>query len=121
MISERRRFLVSSDTYAARKYDDDVPEETKKRRLSEIIDLQRGINKEKNEAEVGRTVTALVEGPSKKSDAQLAGRADNNKMVVFDREDYERGDYVRVRVTDCTSATLLGEPLEKVAGSQVAG
>jgi tRNA-2-methylthio-N6-dimethylallyladenosine synthase len=109
------------DTYAARKYDDDVPEETKKRRLSEIIDLQRGINKEKNEAEVGRTVTALVEGPSKKSDAQLAGRADNNKMVVFDREDYERGDYVRVRVTDCTSATLLGEPLEKVAGSQVAG
>ncbi len=96
-------------TYAQRKYADDVPEAVKKRRLTEIIDLQRGMSEEKNRAEIGREVTVLVEGPSKKSDAQLAGRADSNKMVVFDREDYRKGEYVRVRITDCTSATLLGE------------
>ncbi len=98
-------------TYAARKYEDDVPEAVKKRRLTEIIELQNRISEEKNRAEIGREVIALVEGPSKRSDAQLAGRADNNKMVVFDREDFCQGDYVRVKITDCTSATLLGEPL----------
>ena len=54
----------------------------------------------------------LVEGPSKKSDAQLCGRTDTNKMVVFDREDFEKGQYVRVRIEDCTKATLLGTGLE---------
>ena len=98
-------------TYAARKYEDDVPKAVKKRRLSEIIALQGEISEEKNRAEIGRTVTVLVEGPSKRSDAQLCGRADNNKMVVFDRRDFCKGEYARVRVTDCTSATLLGEPL----------
>ena len=53
----------------------------------------------------------LVEGPSKRSDEQLGGRTDSNKMVVFDRQHFEKGQYVRVRITDCTSATLLGEPL----------
>ena len=105
MYSER------PDTYAARKYADDVPEAVKKRRLSEIIDLQLGISAERNRAEIGRVATVLVEGPSKRSDAQLCGRADNNKMVVFDRQHYRPGDYVRIRITDATSATLLGEPL----------
>jgi len=105
MYSER------PNTYAARKYEDDIPEEVKKRRLSEIINLQRTISEEKNRTEIGTEHVVLVEGPSKRSDAQLCGRTDTNKMVVFDREDYGQGDYVRVRITDCTSATLMGEPL----------
>ena len=102
MYSER------PDTYAARKYTDDVPEDVKKRRLSEIIQLQNAISLEGNQQEIGRVHTVLAEGPSKRSDAQLCGRTDTNKMVVFDREGYAKGDYVDVRVTGCTSATLLG-------------
>ncbi len=105
MYSER------PDTYAARKYKDDVPEDVKKRRLGEIIALQQRISLERNQEEVGREHVALVEGESKRSDRQLCGRTDTNKMVVFDREAYATGDYVRVRITGCTSATLLGDPL----------
>jgi tRNA-2-methylthio-N6-dimethylallyladenosine synthase len=107
MYSER------PDTYAARKYVDDVPSDVKKRRLGEIIALQARISLENNRQEVGREHTVLVEGPSKRSDEQLCGRTDTNKMVVFDRHDYARGQYVSVRITDCTSATLLGTPLGK--------
>ena len=103
MYSER------PETYAARKYTDDVPLDVKKRRLSEIIDLQTRISLENNRQEIGRIHTVLVEGPSRRSDAQLCGRTDSNKMTVFDRQDFEKGQYVRVRITDCTSATLLGE------------
>ncbi|MDX1741002.1 MAG: tRNA (N6-isopentenyl adenosine(37)-C2)-methylthiotransferase MiaB [Rhodothermales bacterium] len=105
MYSER------PDTYAARKYSDDVPHEVKKRRLQEIIELQTEISRENNENDVGRTFTVLVEGPSRRSDDQLAGRNDANKMIVFDRHACEAGQYVDVRVTGSTSATLLGEPL----------
>ncbi len=105
MYSER------PDTYAARKYADDVPEAVKKRRLREIIDLQTGIAFENNRAEIGRVHTVLVEGASRRSDDQLAGRTDTNKMVVFARKDFAKGQYVKVRITDCTSATLIGEPL----------
>ncbi|MEQ9103502.1 MAG: tRNA (N6-isopentenyl adenosine(37)-C2)-methylthiotransferase MiaB [Rhodothermales bacterium] len=105
MYSER------PDTYAARKYTDDVPEAVKKRRLTDIIELQSGISLESNRAEIGREHVVLVEGPSRRSDEQLSGRTDTNKMVVFDRESYEKGQYVRVRVDDCTSATLLGTAL----------
>ncbi len=103
MYSER------PDTYAARKYVDDVPLEVKKRRLSEIIALQTRISLENNEREVGRTHTVLVEGPSKRSADQFCGRTDSNRMVVFDRGNAVAGTYVRVRINDCTSATLLGE------------
>ncbi|HMB91439.1 MAG TPA: tRNA (N6-isopentenyl adenosine(37)-C2)-methylthiotransferase MiaB [Rhodothermales bacterium] len=106
MYSER------PDTYAARKYVDDVPEETKKRRLSEIIGLQSRISLASNQRDIGTVQTVLVEGPSKRSDEQLCGRADSNKMVVFDRHHFEKGQYVDVRITDCTSATLLGEAVE---------
>ncbi len=105
MYSER------PDTYAARKYTDDVPEAVKKRRLTEIIELQSRISLESNRAEIGREHVVLVEGPSRRSDEQLSGRTDTNKMVVFDRESYGKGQYVRVRVDDCTSATLLGTAL----------
>lgn len=106
-------FLYSErpDTYAARKFRDDVPLEVKKRRLGEIIELQSRISRENNEKEVGRVVEVLVEGPSKRSEEQLAGRADNNKMVVFDRLGFEKGQYVKVRITDSTAATLLGHAL----------
>lgn len=100
-------------TYAARKYSDDVPEDVKKRRLAEIIALQNRTSLELNRQRVGQRYTVLVEGPSKKSDAQLCGRTDTNHMVVFDREDYAPGEYVEIEVTDCTSATLLGRALRR--------
>ncbi|HEX7070580.1 MAG TPA: tRNA (N6-isopentenyl adenosine(37)-C2)-methylthiotransferase MiaB, partial [Rhodothermales bacterium] len=96
-------------TYAARKYADDVPEAVKKRRLAEIIALQTEISAENNRAEIGRTHTILVEGPSKRSTDQYCGRTDSNKVVVFDRGDAKPGSYRDVIVRDATSATLLGE------------
>ena len=100
-------------TLAQRKYDDDVPEDVKNRRLSEIIEQQMDIQEKLNKQEIGRRHLVLVEGTSKRSDEQLCGRTDTNKMVVFDREDYEKGDYVEVTITDCTSATLMGDPIRK--------
>lgn len=105
--SERER------TLAHRKYEDNVPEEVKKRRLTEIIKQQMNIQKKSNEAETGRRHLVLVEGESKRSDRQLSGRTDTNKMVVFDRRDFEKGDYVEVEITGSTSATLLAEPVRK--------
>ena len=103
MYSERPQ------TYAARKYEDDVPEDVKKRRLNEIITLQTRISQENNLREIGKTHMVLVEGPSKRSDEQFCGRTDSNRMVVFDRGDVTPGTYVQVRILDCTSATLLGQ------------
>ena len=101
-------------TYAARKFEDDVPEEVKKRRLSEIIKLQTGIAAEKNQNRIGNREIILVEGTSKRSEEQLAGRTDTNHMVVFDRpEGIEKGDYVLVDIHDSTSATLFGRFIEK--------
>lgn len=102
MYSER------PDTYAARKFKDDIPHTLKQRRLSEIIALQQKISLARNQDDIGTRQTVLVEGRSKRSDTQLSGRADNNKVVVFDRDDYQVGDYVEVLITGCTSATLLG-------------
>ena len=98
-------------TYAARKYADDVPEAVKKARLGEIIALQTRHSAESNARDVGSVQTVLVEGPSKRSADQLMGRTDTNKAVVFDREAYAPGDYVRVRIDRATSATLLGTAL----------
>ncbi len=105
MYSER------PDTYAARKYQDDIPAAIKKRRLTEVIQLQNSIALENNQAEIGRIHTVLIEGDSRRSTAQLRGRTDANKMAVFDRQDYARGQYVNVSVTSCTSATLLGKAI----------
>jgi len=96
------------DTYAARKYTDDVPEQVKKRRLSEIIALQNLISRNKNQQEIGQVHTVLVEGPSKRSDAKFCGRTDTNKMVIFDSGTLKSGEYAQVQITDCTSATLFG-------------
>ena len=105
-------------TLAARKYEDDVPLETKKRRLQEIINLQSEHSLEKNEAEIGKTFTVLIEKESKKSDLQFAGRNSKNKMIVFDKEGYSIGDYVEVKVHDVTAATLLGEIVGETSFTQ---
>ena len=97
------------DTYAARKYSDDVPEKIKKARLAEIVALQREHSLASTQALVGGLEVVLVEGTSKRSDEQLRGRTDTNHMVVFDRAfGLEAGDYAAVQIHDCTSATLLG-------------
>jgi tRNA-2-methylthio-N6-dimethylallyladenosine synthase len=109
------------DTYAARKYQDDVPEGVKKRRLNEVIALQTATSKRRNEGRVGRREVVLVEGPSKRSEAQLCGRADSNHMVVFDRPTgVAKGDYVAIEVEGCTSATLFGRYLGKTTLAETA-
>ena len=105
--SERER------TLAYRKFEDDVPEEVKKQRLSEIIDQQREMQEERNKSEHGTRHLVLVEGFSKRSDEQLTGRTDTNKKVVFDRENYSKGQYVEVEITGSTSATLLGKAIRE--------
>jgi len=100
-------------TLAQRKYEDNVPEDVKKRRLSEIIEQQMNIQEELNKQEIGKKHLVLVEGTSKRSDEQFRGRTDTNKLVGFDRKDYRKGDYVEVTINDCTSATLMGEPIRK--------
>ncbi|NBB89029.1 MAG: tRNA (N6-isopentenyl adenosine(37)-C2)-methylthiotransferase MiaB [Bacteroidetes bacterium] len=97
-------------TLAARKYEDDVPEKEKKRRLSEIIRLQNQISFQHNQRDVGKTFEVLIEGDSKKSDKDFKGRNTQNKMIVFPKkEGLKAGDYIDVTVTDATSATLLGK------------
>ncbi|MGS2764186.1 tRNA (N6-isopentenyl adenosine(37)-C2)-methylthiotransferase MiaB [Sinomicrobium sp. M5D2P9] len=96
-------------TLAARKMDDDVPEEVKKRRLTEIITLQQQHGLYRTQQHLGKTEEVLVEGPSKKSDAHWMGRNTQNTVVVFPKENYKVGDFVNVKITDCTPATLIGE------------
>lgn len=95
-------------TLAARRFEDDVDLETKKRRLQELVDLYRGHSLRTMQKEVGKTFKVLVEGPSKKTDEDLQGRTDQNKVVIFPRKDFKKGDYVEVRITHCTAGTLLG-------------
>jgi tRNA-2-methylthio-N6-dimethylallyladenosine synthase len=98
-------------TLAERRYEDDIPEETKKRRLAEVVALHRHNALLSMQKELGRTVKILIEGDSKKSSAHWAGRTDQNKVVIFPKANNElnKGDYVMVKVNECTSATLLGE------------
>lgn len=96
-------------TFAQRNMADDVPDEVKTRRLSEIIELQNTLSEQSNRRDVGKEFEILVECTSKRSDQQLSGRTSQNKMVVFDRGTHRAGDYVRVRITGCSSATLFGE------------
>ena len=96
-------------TMAARKFEDDIPEETKKRRLSEIVALQQEHSKYRTSQFLGKTVEVLIEKASKKSDAHWSGRNTQNTVVVFPKENYKVGDFVNVKISDCTSATLIGE------------
>lgn len=96
-------------TMAARKMEDDVPEPVKKRRLQEIVDLQQRIAMERTKRFIGDTVEVLIEKTSKRSDEHWSGRNSQNTTVVFPKENYKVGDFVLVKVADCTSATLIGE------------
>lgn len=98
-------------TLAERKFEDNVPEEVKKRRLQEIIDLQMKHSLESNQKDLGKTFKVLVEGQSKKSPDQLFGRNSQNKVIVFPKEKYKKGEYVNVEVLNCTAATLIGKAI----------
>ena len=98
-------------TFSARHFADDIADDEKTRRLNEIIALQNQLSVESNQAEVGLIRQVLVEGTSKRSDEQLCGRTSQNKMVVFDRGNHSAGDYVTVKITGCSSATLFGEEI----------
>ena len=102
------KYSVRPNTKAARKFEDDVPEEVKTRRLTEIIELQGKLAEESKLKDVGRCFEVLIEGESKKSSNEFFGRTSQNKVVVFPRENYKIGDYVFVEVTSCTPATLIG-------------
>lgn len=97
-------------TLAAKKYEDDIPLEVKKRRLTEIVRLQNQVSFKHNQADIGKTFKVLIEGDSKKSDQDFKGRNSQNKMIVFPKVNgCKPGDYVVVKVNDATSATLIGE------------
>jgi tRNA-2-methylthio-N6-dimethylallyladenosine synthase len=97
-------------TLAERRYKDDVPLDVKKKRLQEIVDVQGKLSHTSNKKDIGKTFAVLIEGESKRSDKDWMGRSSQNKVIVFPKENYElkKGDYVTVKVTDCTQATLLG-------------
>ena len=107
------KYSERSGTYAAKKLKDDVPEDVKGRRLNEIIALQQKLSYESNLKDVGKIFEVLIEGVSKRSGKQFSGRNQQNKVVVFDKEDAKIGQYVNVKITDCTSATLIGKILNK--------
>lgn len=99
-------------TYASRHLPDDVPEETKIRRLNEMIALQNELSAESYRKDIGKVFEIMVEGVSKRSKEQLFGRTQQNKVVVFDRGNHRIGDFVKVRITDASSATLKGVEVE---------
>ena len=103
------KYSERPNTLAAKKYEDDVSDEEKTRRLEEIINLQRELSFQSNKKDIGKTFEVLIEGESKRSTEKLFGRNSQNKVILFDKKDLRLGQYVNVKVNDCTSATLFGE------------
>ena len=99
-------------TLAERKFEDDVPEAVKSKRLTEIIEKQQGYSLASNKERIGKTEKVLVEGISKRSEEHMSGRTGRNSMVVFPKGNFKKGDYINVKILDCTSATLLGAAVE---------
>ncbi len=99
-------------TFASKNLPDNIDEDVKTARLTEIINLQNTLSAERNAQDVGKEFEVLVEGVSKRSDEQMFGRTSQNKVVIFDRHNIQVGDYVRVKITSCSSATLFGTILE---------
>lgn len=99
-------------TLAAKKMEDDVPFEVKKRRLQEVINLQQKHSLYRTEQHLGKVEEVLIEGESKKSDKHWKGRNTQNTVIVFPKEHYKLGDFVNVKVEDCTSATLIGTAVD---------
>lgn len=102
------KYSERPNTKAANKYEDDVPEDIKTRRLTEIIDLQGKLSEISKRKDIGKSFEVLIEGESKKSKEYFYGRTTHNKVVVFPRENYKVCDFVYVQISDCTSATLIG-------------
>lgn len=102
------KYSERPDTLAQKRMKDTVAEEEKIRRLNEIIDLQNKLSKESNERDVGKVFEVLVEGVSKKKKEELFGRTSQNKVVVFAANDTKIGDFVNVKITSATSATMIG-------------
>ena len=102
-------------TLAARRYTDDIPEETKKRRLQEIVSLQNRLSLESNQSDLGKTFEVLIENESKKSNEDWMGRSTHNKVIVFPKENhgFKKGDYVWVKINTCTQGTLLGKAVSE--------
>ncbi|HLU86626.1 MAG TPA: MiaB/RimO family radical SAM methylthiotransferase, partial [Taishania sp.] len=96
-------------TLAERRFKDDVPEDVKSRRLNEIIDLQLQSSLYWHQQQIGKVKKVLVEGKSKRSDDEWCGRDGRNSMVIFPKGNFDKGQYIMVKITDCTSATLKGE------------
>ncbi|MDR2972645.1 MAG: tRNA (N6-isopentenyl adenosine(37)-C2)-methylthiotransferase MiaB [Bacteroidales bacterium] len=105
------KYSVRGGTAAAEKYEDDIPEELKIKRLEEVIALQQHLSLQSNKRDIGKTVTVLIEGISKRSDQHLFGRNPQNKVCVFPKKEYKIGDYAEVKIIKCTAGTLLGETI----------
>ena len=97
-------------TLAARRFKDDIPEDVKKRRLQEMVDLHRLQSLESMQKDVGKTFKVLIEGTSKKNEEELIGRTDHNKVVIFPKNNHKKGEYVMVKIDRCTAGTLFGTP-----------
>lgn len=97
------------NTIAAKKYPDDISLQEKSRRLEQIIEKQRELSFQSNKRDIGKEFEVLIEGKSKRSEDKLYGRTSQNKVVIFNKQDLKIGDYIYVIITDCTSATLIGE------------
>lgn len=106
------KYSSRPNTAASKRFEDDVPEQVKGERLTEIINLQHQLSLANNKEDIGKVFEVLVESVSKKSDEQMAGRNSQNKVVVFDRGVCKPADYVHVRIVDCTPATLIGVVIE---------
>ncbi|MFA6200781.1 MAG: tRNA (N6-isopentenyl adenosine(37)-C2)-methylthiotransferase MiaB [Bacteroidales bacterium] len=97
------------NTIASKKFEDDISAEEKNRRLEEIIVVQRELSHKSNIKDIGKEFEVLIEGKSKRSDDKLFGRTSQNKVVIFNKENFKIGEYIKVKIKDCTSATLIGE------------
>jgi tRNA-2-methylthio-N6-dimethylallyladenosine synthase len=99
-------------TLAARRFKDDIPLEVKKRRLQELVTLHRIHSLQSMQRDVGKTFKVLIEGDSKKNDQEFYGRNDQNKVVVFPKKNFKKGEYVMVKINECTAGTLIGTTID---------
>lgn len=106
------KYSQRPNTLAAKKYEDDVNEELKGKRLQEIIDVQQELSYQSNQKDIGKTFEVLIENVSKKSKEELSGRNSQNKVIVFPSKNHLPGEYVNVLITSCTTATLRGELID---------
>ena len=106
------KYSERPDTLAAKKFKDDVADEIKSKRLTEVISMQQKLSLASNQNDIGKTFEVLAEGESRKSKDFLSGRNSQNKVIIFPRKNFKAGDYLNVKVIRCTSATLIGESIE---------